>query len=332
MRHQKKMLAGVLILILAGSTGCGPFKTSSPIDEPPPGANQGLNAKTETVSTNLYFADEKGFVVPLRVPIPKVEAIANQALSYLSPEKAKDFLAGTGLRAVIPEGTKTSVDIKDHTAIVDFSGEVLKINVPKAEQQLVDAVVWTLTEFPSIKQVQIKVNGHIIPALPASGTPVGHPLSRANGINLQVAQNINPAETTKVTLYFQGSNSTGNFSYLVPVTRMIGKTDADPVKTTVAQLISGPMTPGLSPTVSPAAKLLEESVNGDTVVLDFENLLAEGGTTEQKKLFDAIVLSVLENTSAQKVKITVKGQPPAVSGMDLSKPVMRPQAFNEKQL
>ncbi|MFC4767520.1 GerMN domain-containing protein [Effusibacillus consociatus] len=335
MRHKKKILAGVLVVSLAGTAGCGMFTpTSSPIDEPPPGANQAADKKTDTVSATLYFADENGFVVPLRVSIPKAEGPAAQALTFLTPEKSKEFLKGTGLHSVIPEGTKMTVNIdKDGLATVDFGKEVLGLKVPKAEQQLVDAVVWTLTEFPNVKKVQIKVNGNIQAAMPTSGTPIGQPLTRANGINLQVAPNINPAETTKVTLYYEGTNKAGNFSYLVPVTRMIGKTSEDLVKTTIAQLVSGPMTPGLKPTIAASTKLLNVNTTGDTVTLDFENLLTEGASTEQKKVFHSIVLSVLENSPAQKVKITVKGQTPVTApGLDLSKPMVRPETVNQKQL
>ncbi|BCJ88512.1 GerMN domain-containing protein [Effusibacillus dendaii] len=333
MRHHKKLLAGVLVLGLAGTTGCGMLnKTSSPVSPRPPKGDQAAQPATEMYAVNLYFADEKGFVVPLRVNIPKVEGIANQALTYLTPEKSGGLLTGTGLHALIPSGAKMSVNIKDNLAVVDFSQEVLKMKDAKAEQQLVDSVVWTLTEFPSIKQVQIKVNGNVIPALPTSGTPIGQPLSRANGINLQVAPNINPAETTKLTLYYQGTNSAGNFNYLVPVTRIIGKTNEDLIKTTIAELAAGPKVQGLSPTVSPALKLLSESQSGDTVSLDLDNLLTEGASTEQSKVLNSIVLSVLENTPARKVKITVKGQPPTLAGVDLSKPVSRPQVVNQKQL
>jgi germination protein M len=335
MRHKKKLLAGVLVLSLAGTAGCGLFsKTTSQVDPPPSGANQTGDKVGETFPITLYFADEKGFVVPLKVNIPKVEGIATQALEYLKPEKANSFLKDTGLHSVIPDGTKMTVKIDKELATVDFSGEIRKIKVAQEEQRLVDAVVWTLTEFTNVKQVQITVNGNIVPAMPLSGTPIGKPLSRENGINLQVAPNINPAETTKVTLYYQGSNQAGNFSYLVPVTRLIGKTGDDLVKTTIAQLVAGPMSKGLSPTLSAATKLLNGTMSGDTVTLDFdENLMKEGATTEQQKLFNSIVLSVLESTHAQKVKITVKGQPPAAApGMDFSKPISRPQFVNQKQL
>lgn len=333
MHHKKIALAGALVVLMAGTAGCGIFTpTSSPIDPPPTDANKVTDKKTDMMSSTLYFADEKGFVVPLRVNVPKSEGPANQALTYLLPEKAEGLLTGTGLHSVIPQGTKMSVNIKDNLAIVDFNNEVLKIKDPKAEQQLVDAVVWTLTEFPNIKQVQLKVNGNMIPALPSSHTPIGQPLSRANGINLQVVPNINPLETNRVTLYYQRTNSAGNFSYLVPVTRMIAKTNEDPVKTTIAQLEAGPMNPDLKPTLSPSSKLLDAKVTGDTVTLDFDNLLTDGATTEQNKLFNSIVLSVLENTTAQKVKITVKGQTPNAAGMDLSKPMLRPQTINQKPL
>lgn len=333
MRHKKTALAGALVILMAGAAGCGMFTpTSSPVDPPPTDANKMTDKQTNMMSSTLYFADEKGFVVPLRVNIPKAEGVLNQALTYLTPEKSEPLLTGTGLHSVIPKGTKMTVNLKDNMAIVDFNNEILKIKDPKAEQQLVDAVIWTLTEQPNIKQVQLTVNGSTISALPASLTPIGQPLSRSNGINLQVAPNINPMETTRVTLYYQRTNSAGNFSYLVPVTRVIAKTTEDPVKTTIAQLAAGPINPDLKTTLSPSSKLLEAKTLGDTVTLDFDNLLTEGATTEQNKLFNSIILSVLENSAVQKVKITVKGQTPNAAGMDLSKPMLRPQTINQKPL
>ncbi|GAX91107.1 GerMN domain-containing protein [Effusibacillus lacus] len=334
MRHQKKILAGMLIVSLAGTAGCGLLsKTSSPIDPPPSGANQAMDKKTETMAATLYYKDDKGFVVPLRVHIPKAEAPATQALNFMTPENSKELLKDTGLHPVIPAGTKMSVDIKDNTATVNFSKEITEMRVDTAERQLVDAVVWTLTEFPTIKQVQFKVNGNIIPYMPVSKIPIGQPLTRANGINLQVAPNINPAETTRLTLYFQGSNKDGSFSYLVPVTRLIGKTQEDKIKATIEQLVAGPFTSGLKATLSPATKLVNVTKSGDTVNLDFENLMGEGSATEQIKLIHSIVLSVLDNTTEQKVKIAVNGKPPVTTpGLDLSKPVVRPQIINQKQL
>lgn len=334
MRHKKKVLAGALIVLMAGTAGCGLFtKTSSPVDPPPKDTNQTADKNVQTMATTLYFSDEKGFVVPMKVNIPKVEGPANQILSYLTPEKANGLLTGTGLHSSLPEGTKMTVTIKDNTAIVDFNNAIMKMKVARQEQQLVDSVVWSLTELPNVKQVQFKMNGTLIPALPVSNTPIGQPLSRANGINLQVAPNINPADTTRVTVYYQGTNNAGNFSYLVPITRMIAKTNEDMVKTAMVQLVSGPMTAGLKSTVSENTKLLSEKISGDTVTLDFENLLTDGAAPEQKKLLDSIVLSVLDNTNAQKVKITVKGQVPTTTpGLDLSKPMMRPQMINQKQL
>lgn len=331
MRHKKKVLAAALILTMAGTAGCGVFtKTSAPIDPPPSDKNQAADLKTNTMSATIYYADDKGFVVPLRVSIPKADAPASQALAYMTPEKSASLLNQTDLHSVLPAGTKASVDLKGDTATVNFSKEVLDIKVPKTEQQMVDAVVWTLTEFPNIKKVQFKVNGEIRPTL-TGNTPIGQPVGRANGINLQVSEKINPSETSKVTVYYQGSNKAGNFNYLVPVTRLIPKTNDDIVKTTIAELSAGPMTAALHPTIATATKLLDAKVSGDTVNLDFENIMMEGASTQQQNILNSIVLSVLENTTAQKVKITVKGQTPTAGpGIDLSKPMVKPLIINQK--
>lgn len=82
MRHKKIALAGALVVLMAGTAGCGMFTpTSSPIDPPPLDANKMTDKKTDMMPTTLYFADDKGFVVPLRVNIPKAEGVLNQPLT-----------------------------------------------------------------------------------------------------------------------------------------------------------------------------------------------------------------------------------------------------------
>ncbi|GIM44650.1 sporulation protein [Collibacillus ludicampi] len=336
MHFKKWMYVGVMATVVAGMTGCGliPHKTSEPVNEPVSQSGTVANGVDKT----LYFVDQKGFVVPLVVKVPQTEGIAKEVLEYMVAKGPGDAqLKGTGLHGALPEGTKVKgVSIKDGLARVELSKEGMNLPSSKEESQMVDAIVWALTEFPNIKKVQIQFDGREVPAL-KGGTPVGMALSRDEGINLQVADRVNPSNSSKITLYFEGSNQEGNFHYLVPVTRVIPKIhDSDAVATTLNELAAGPKVEGLQATVQPTAKLLSPAkVENGVASLNFnEGALSSGaGKPIDKEAIESIVLSVSANAGVGKIRITVNGQVPSVEkGIDLTKPVSKPQFVNQKTL
>lgn len=69
--------------------------------------------------------------------------------------------------SLIPPGTKVrGVTVKDRTASVDFTGEILKRGGGSAMEMLaVGAIVNTLTEFQDIEKVQILVDGRKVSTL-----------------------------------------------------------------------------------------------------------------------------------------------------------------------
>ena len=65
-----------------------------------------------------------------------------------------------GTRAVLPAGTEVEVNITESgTAIVDFSNEFATY-APEDEQGILEAITWTLTQFDTINDVVIWINGH----------------------------------------------------------------------------------------------------------------------------------------------------------------------------
>lgn len=91
--------------------------------------------------------------------IPWEEGIGRAALSYLVSGIDNDKSAAMmGLKTVIPEGTECTLRIGEGgSARVDLTdiGQQTK----EQEQAMVVAIVNTLTEFPSINNVSITIDG-----------------------------------------------------------------------------------------------------------------------------------------------------------------------------
>lgn len=119
--------------------------------------------KTKTVT--LYFTDETGEqLVAEKREIAKVEGIARASIeALLEGPNNQDLLPA------IPTGTRLmDINIKeDGLAIVDFSSELVDNleNSSKKEKMAVYSIVNTLTEFPTVDRVEIRVAGKTVKTL-----------------------------------------------------------------------------------------------------------------------------------------------------------------------
>lgn len=167
--------------------------------------------------TVFYFKDKQGLLVPVMRRIPWEEGIGKLALRNMidSPE-LRESISSTGLLPIIPAGTEIrGMAINEETGIckVDFSKEVLNYETEKDEENLIKGVVYTLTEFQAIDEVQFLVEGEVLPSL-KYGSDVSNPIKREN-INL--AGN-SEEQRSKVVVYYKGNNFEEDFEYFVPVT------------------------------------------------------------------------------------------------------------------
>lgn len=104
---------------------------------------------------------------------PLVDVIASLLKGPSTSEKQKGYIS------LIPPGTRLySATVKDGIAYLNFSEEFL-FNPYGTEGYLgqLKQIVWTATEFPTVKQVQILIEGKVTEYL-GEGIRIGKPLSR----------------------------------------------------------------------------------------------------------------------------------------------------------
>lgn len=175
-RTGRLALALVLVGLLLFTSGCGAAKalsqlkdrfagTEPPVPEAPKTGDlaqapeQGIEPG-QTIKVMLYFADPRGetLVAEERI-IPKVVGIGRETIEELinGPNPL------SGLQPTIPEGTfLNDINIRpDGLAIVDFSRELVTnlVGGSAAEELAVYSIVNTLTQFPSVQKVQLRIDG-----------------------------------------------------------------------------------------------------------------------------------------------------------------------------
>lgn len=285
-------------------------------------------ASEGSVKTELYLFDKNGYVVPQTFSLPKTESVAKQALEYLVEGGPVTDMLPNGFTAVLPAETEVSVDITDNTAVVDFSNE-FKNYKPEDELKILEAVTWTVTQFDSVENVKLKLNGHELTEMPVAGTPIGKTVSRANGINLDTTDVVDITNTKAATVYYV-SGEEGSY-YYVPVTRRVEENNVEGV---VAELVKGPSySSTLINDFSPDVELLEEpKIEEGKVTLNFNESIY--GSFEEKiiseHVLNMLVLSLTEQDGIESVEVMVDGEAELVkeNGEKLVEPVTRPEKVN----
>jgi len=334
----------VVVFFLAscgGSAGSSPLQTEPSSSAPPKAKNGEGSASLQPTASGkelaltpytLYVVDAHGYVVPFTARLPLVEGVAKQALTYLVEGGPGEAILPRGFHAPLPKGTTFTVDISpEGEVVVDFSPEVQSIGAEHAARAL-EAVVWTLTEFPTVKRVTLRVSGHPLEKFGKGELPVFLPLDRSMGINVELAPEAAPGDTTAVRLYFQSQSEDGTFTYFVPVTRLVPRTERS-FEAAIRELIRGPLAgSALLPTVRPSVRFHRAFVDGGVAVVDVDpHLLAKDGKADAlaSRSVQALALTATEVAETKEAQILVNGEAIKVGeDFDLTRPVARPRTLN----
>lgn len=158
-----------------------PADAKPPIVASPPPSSAGRPAKTRTA--RLWFAtvDEEGVIelAPVTRSLPSGDAPLRDNLAALlaGPTAAE---ADAGVVTFVPAGTVVrSVTVRGEVATIDFN-EQFRFNALGIEglRAQLRQVVWAATEFPTVKRVQVLIEGRRVDYLAPEGAAVGSPLGR----------------------------------------------------------------------------------------------------------------------------------------------------------
>ncbi len=308
----RKILVLCLILFAAVFLSGCPAWPGTGTEAPPPPPARPDNLR-ETV---LYLPDETWqYIIPVRYPIPWEDGIARAALNLMTDGRMPPALSGAGLAPLLPPGTEIlGLTIRDGLARVDFNRAFL-LYVAAREQQLLRALTYTLTGFPTVNRVEIMVEGEKLPV-------PGGILDRAGGLNREGAGN--QGKLDQVTLYF--IHNTGRRAFFVPVARNI-QPAAERINTVVRELLRGPApASALRSAVPPGLTLLRTELSGARLRL---HLSGEQPIAEADAFRDQLALTLTELSGITEVEVLHNGKPLQIPGATLPPVFSRPQSWNE---
>lgn len=219
--------------------------------------------------------------------------------------------------------------IYNGTAKVDLSAEFLACKDKSTEKNALDALVYTLTEFPTIERVQLHIEGK----------PYNYTKGNKESTFYREKINLEPSDsknkTQPITLYFRGVNNYGDQSYFIPVTRLVENVD-DILKCTLDELIAGPMDDkGLLPVLPKDTKILSVKQDGSEVTVDFSKEVKGygGGIDTEQTLVNSVVLTVFQFDKIESVNLLVEGKADVLpEGTVLDKPILKPIYINQENI
>ncbi|AFS77405.1 spore germination protein GerM [Gottschalkia acidurici 9a] len=223
--------------------------------------------------TIIYYENDKGYLVPVKREIPWEEGIGKSVLKNMIDSSAiREDIEKIGFKPIIPSGTKVlGMTVSETTGLckVDFSSDILNYETKKQEANLVKAIVYTLTEFPNIKEVQIMIDGKEGSTL-KHGTDISKPLKRENINLIETSEVNNDGGYSKILVYYKGTNDK-KYDHYVPITIPVSAPIVNP-EMAVEKLFKKPSKElsGLYTDIPNGVEFKEAKVTDDTIYLSLD--------------------------------------------------------------
>ena len=272
-----------------------------------------INYYEEDNLKSVYLMDKYNYVSKLKVPIYENDLLdmIKEKINYLIINSESKDKIPNGFRGIIPINTKV-LDLKldNNILIINFSNEFLNTNKDD-EEHMIEAIIYTLTEFESIKGIKINVEDKPLLELPISKKKLPEVLDRSFGINkiydISSLNNIN-----QTIVYY--INKINEKTYYTPVTK-INNDSRDKVTLVIEELKSNIIyQTNLSSYLSASVVLDKYEIEGDKIILSFNDKIFD---TDSKNILEeveyTISMSLMDNLGVNEVVFRVNNEKNDVS-------------------
>lgn len=297
--------AALVLLLSLQSRNVEREPYEEPLDDIPQ-AQAAVSASAQDMQqTVVYYEDGDGYLVPVQRDVLRQDGIAKATLELMVQNARNDMdAARLGLSPIVPEGTTFDLDIADGHARVDLGREALAAGSKQQEENMRTAIVWALTEFDTVKDVNFLVDGQKRDTL-THGTNISGSYTRV-GLNQEEPAAETFAGASEVQMFFPAQDG----RLLVPVSRTVYSDDD--VATAVFEFLRGPKADsGLETPLDADVQLLGVSVSGGVVTINFSKEFtkiaerSDGGVQAMRGL----MMTCTRYPGIRKVRILVDGEP-----------------------
>jgi len=286
----------------------------------------------EKLAITLYYQDKDGYLIPVTRRVEKQEGIAKAALNALVDNALnREEIEYFGLYPVLPEGTKIlGMTIKEGTARVDFNNKLLDYSSETDERNIITSIVYTLTEFSTINDVKILINGYELGTL-KYGTDASGTLGRQNVMINNGEVNVEEGDGKLDVYLFKPLND--EYVYILPVSFKTEILAEDEKPERIIELLrEGTKDDKLFTEIPGETELIKSDIKDNLLILDFDSGITAygGGTSREDGILKQILYSMKQVDGIKRVRIMIEGGTKSLpEGTDISKPMLIPKEIND---
>lgn len=264
-------------------------------------------AKSSTIKLKVYFVkNEKLVAVDRYVPRTNMVGTASLKSLLVGPTAAEQK---AGFSTAIPAGTKLrGLSIKNKVATVDLTGKFATGGGTLSMYQRLGQIVYTITQFPTVDSVKIRLDGKDLRALGGEGLLIPSPIDRA-----AYAKLIKGASGGTVTpthsnfkVYFVKDEKLVGQKRTVSYTPAVGRA-------AVTALLAGPTqaekNQGLATAVPANVKINSLNIKNKVAIIDLSSQFASGGGSLSMYLrLGQLVYTLTEFPTVDRVELKLDGK------------------------
>jgi len=218
----------------------------------------------------IYLINKDSYVIRTNVVIKAEERLdkIKELINTLIIDSEKSEYIPKNFKSIIPKNTNIlEISLDNNLLKINFSKEFLNVE-KKDEEKLIEALVYTLTEIPEVKQIMIFVENEKLNKLPQTNITLPNVLDRNFGIN-KIYDITSIKDLSKTTIYYIGKEE--DLTYYIPVTK-IDNNDNNKVEIIIQELKSSPIyETNLISYLASSVKLLNYETLEDQINLTFNN-------------------------------------------------------------
>lgn len=218
----------------------------------------------------IYLVDQNDLVSRFEVikNSEDIEDLVKEVINNLTIDSNTTSHIPDNFKKIIPKNTTIiNQSLSDGLLKINFSKELL--NVPSEnEEKMIEALIYSLTEIESVKQIMIFVDGEKLTNLPNSKKSLPETLDRSYGIN-KVYELESLKEVNKITTYYISKME--GYTYFTPVTTITNKQN-EKVEVIIEKLKTAPTyQTNLVSYLASSTELLNYEILENSINLSFNN-------------------------------------------------------------
>ena len=246
----------------------------------------------------IYSLNNDNFISKTTVYVDDkltLEEKVKSLLEVMIEKNNKNALLPSNFKPILPKNTEVlNVELDTDILKVDFSKELLNITKEQSEKML-EAIIYTLTEFDNVLGIEIYVDGKLLEYLPNTEKKLPSLLNKEFGINkvYNITSNNN---INKVLLYYYTKDN--NNLYHVPVTKYLNDS-REKIEIIVEELSNSYIYEKNLISFLTNAELVNYEIKENVFTLVFNEEI----TKENEKGIEALLYSIFDNYDIDTIKI-----------------------------